>query len=385
MIRTTPKFNVIKAEDLPGPYQFVNEATLQDELIYRKGNIVANVQDQTEACIRAFDPAITKTSVNDFNACSVSGMIEYIPVLTPFIVRMDKCCVSQYSSNFSQNDLYILSTWLQPHVYNMGKDLEIVYFSRSYQGERRMILVLMRGSVVYQISKKEAEKLKILVDKYAFKSQALLLDININNLIYSAHWLNSVLPFTEFEYVDNQVYINFVDDNVEEQWETAYNNLMDTLKYMYDHGYIVVIPSYHDNMIRNWKLVGSNVSIEANSENMILCYPDWEDIRFAGSMLQLMERQFSGEHYIELKVENNDVIRHLLAVELYKLKVDFMYQEDMVIAQCDNLNLALNIADLVDIVRNYYSGSVTLNVNNDKAITYKVMDKIIYSVHYDFG
>ena len=94
MLRKPVHYDVVKASDFPGPYQFITNASIQDEMVYDASSIIDTnmenkkekiAENQQEACKRAFNPAITKIATNDTGACSIDRIIRYEPVVTPYL------------------------------------------------------------------------------------------------------------------------------------------------------------------------------------------------------------------------------------------------------------------------------------------------------------
>lgn len=419
LLRNIPQYEYIKFDDVPGNVQLVSKMSVQDNLVMYKPEVtVGNKLENVEACQRAYLPELTKINRNVENA-AVKEVIKYEPVITPFEIWTNnqndnypewsdeygsidqlpsQYLIEEKENNFSQMDVMILTTWLKGYI---DSKYEIVYFSRIYNGIKRLILVLMRNNEVYPMNIEEAFNIQMLVDKYSFSDKALLIDLR-DNLILDSHlcysrWLSSIVPFLEMVDVSINGY-HVITSNIL-LYNEIYDTLMENIIDMWHGGYLVAVPLYHRDVINKWKLIPCEVDIDGvNSQLQILVHPNWCSINNTNkagdntnhcrieNKLALLERQLSGDLWIDIKMSLNDNTKHVIALYLEQLDVVFKYYEYKVFFQCDNYDEMVNIINGMENVAKNYTGNVTKTVIIDADVDIPMIaekDETI-ALYYDY-
>lgn len=402
ILKKLPQYNYIKASDLPGDVQMITNADIQDQILFDKNDLsYGNKIQNKEACQREFASEISKLDFIDLDMVKNKKEIKYEYVYTPFEIYFNNTEINDDNykgfkndekiQNFEQKNLFILSSWVKNFIPD---EYEVSYISKLMKNKKVIILVLMYNNEIYPLNKEEAEILQLIVNKYVYSDKALLLDLNNNLLISgkicSSHWLKSVVPFIKMK--DVHIIDNHVVTSDIYYYEQIYEKLLENILYMYNNGYILAIPVYHQDVIDKWELKGSEVEIKGlDIQNQILCYVEWEDTRFAPDKLKILEKQLSGDHWLKVYIGYSDLLKHLLAIQLF---VNFKYYKDYILFECDNLQEAVRICNLIELTKNNQYGEIVkqeyLKENilidfQENSVIYKIVEnngetRFIYSL-----
>lgn len=388
-IKPLPSYDYIKPADIDADFVLTGKTSVQEQLLADKPQIsVGNKKEQEEACIRANDPGVTKLNNNEYGNYNyrVEEIIKYEPVITPFkiftnfningkaydfldsdkkLASDNEYIIEQGQNNFTQSDIFILSSWLRPAI---DPKYEISYLPRVYEGIERLILVLLKNNEVHPMTKEEAEQIQILVDQYSYNDKALLIDLDQNLVldngqVCNSHWLKSILPFLKVDNIFVELDRYVVTDNVY-LYDDMFEILMQNIKMMYEEAYITAILLFHKDIIKKWDLLTCDVDIDGVDPNtQIVVHPKPEN----KISITILENQLAGDKWIDFTLDFTDNSinekKHGIALILTENEINFKFYENKVYFETDNLIDMKRIITLIEQASTNYIGTV-IDVGN---------------------
>ena len=317
---------------------------------------------------------------------------------------------------FTPYSIFVLETRLYPLIYKLFKEIDIDILIQTFYSKekKRMNAYLVIKELVDTTDAFIEDKLveisdsqrKIITDKiYEIKAtnpNYTLIDVKElydgmpikNNTRIPFTYFSTMLQYTGIDskfYEESQrenrtyeasnessnimsfnpfirpegIYLTF---NPDSDYKTAYYEvckfLTKRIQEFYDKGAIVfgnlIDDDKREKIIKDWKLVPIDSSQEINT----LYEPNWIDERFAKNKVDFLTLKLQGDPFIRIKVSDNFVKRHGIAVSLQKYEYPMIFEGSYLKVEVKNLDEARHVASLVEYATGITHGRVmTLAAN----------------------
>jgi hypothetical protein len=302
----------------------------------------------------------------------------------PYVVG----CQSLPDANYGPYDLFVLRTKLLPQLQQLNKGYDIGFARFEVNNTMRMTINVLDGGEFVSLDKEQAAQIQRWIDEaIAFEREYSLLITSRALIQYKgkqipSYWVASMLPYV----VINDIYQPFYhkgaiyimlnpDEDFNSQWSLLHEQVIKTLIELHQDGAIVCHPERDELVIDDWALLPFNPSPAPEQDDLsqeaLLYYPDWSDPRFAPDQQLFIRERLAGEKRIRLAVKSN-VARHILTQELVQLqeelpvctptvcppKLEYTFSRCCLEIECQNLDQAQKLADLVDRVNETAYGRI---------------------------
>ena len=270
--------------------------------------------------------------------------------------------------------MFVMETRLFPLIYdllgeNEKEDVNIFVQSDFNKEKNRMDVYLKIAKfqsldeqgegqeVLIELS--EADKEKINKKLYEIQSENIayaLIDVKelyrSKNVRYPFAWFRSVIEYAmrnEYEEYNpfirpEGIYLTFdPNSDYKVKYFEICQDILKKIEQFYENGVIVLDErderDENDKIIEKWRL---------SSIDKRLYVPDWSDKRFANNIVDFLLERIQGEKFISFEISVNLVKRHGMISRLQAEKYNPFIETGRLKVECDNLNEAKKIADLVD-------------------------------------
>jgi hypothetical protein len=260
--------------------------------------------------------------------------------------------------------MFVMETRLFPLIYDLlGEDVNIFVQSDFNKEKNRMDVYLKFGKFQSLDEQGEdEEKLIELSDENKKKIEKKLYEIQSENISYAVvdmkelyklknikypfAWFQSVLEYA-FENAElynafihpEGIYLTFDSySDYKVEYFNVCENILSKIEDFHKEGVIVL--DEKDEIVGNWKL-------EPSSDKRLYA-PSWIDKRFTDNMVDFLLERMQGEKFISFNIGNNLVKRHGIISALQEEGYNPFIETSKLKIECDNLDKAIKIANLVD-------------------------------------
>lgn len=298
--------------------------------------------------------------------------------------------------NYEPYKLFVLKTRLRPFINKyLGKDYDIYYGTVRNNNEMVLTVKPILGSKPVplgdKLTKLIQDQVNILTQsemKHAmiFSSDSVYLDHN--NHIIPSSWISSIVRFIPDISKDYNPQVKAGDiyadlsnvDNYTHVKNELNEHILDKIREFYKDGYIVDGESITDE----WGLTDVHQNFHINSDFPLgrLWKPQWICKEITEYPVDFLRQRISGNKILNLRLGNNNVDRHFIALELNKINKHFYFQDETLRVESDNLSDALSMVSLINHVKSYEKGKVvTLKSNRISWInTYNILSENIFQL-----
>ena len=283
---------------------------------------------------------------------------------------------------FTPYSIFVLETRLYPLIYKLlkGIDIDILIQTFYSKEKKRMDAYLVIRELINTTDSSVEDKLveisdaqrKIITDKiYEIKStnpNYALIDVKelydsmpAEGVKISFTYFSTMLQYTGIDSSYNPfirpegIYLSF---NPNSDYKPAYYEvckfLTKRIQEFYEKGAIVfgnlIDDKKREKIIKDWKLVSIGESspheIISSETPKTLYEPNWIDERFAKNKVDFLTLKLQGDPFIRIKVSDNFVKRHGIAVSLQKGNYPMIFEGSYLKVEVKNLDEARHVAVL---------------------------------------
>lgn len=284
-------------------------------------------------------------------------MSDISPIITPYyrtvVDRKPNECSEEGDYNYTPYNLFCLKTRLYPFMIQyVGSNVDIEMPTTLINNKMFITIVPVIGTRPIDISNDIRIKLIQYLDEITGtdKDSCLLFSTlnrttTLSGNLIPVTWMNTILPYISLPeninpFIDQYGIYGDLSKLTEKEYSIVYNQLVsqiiDQIRTMYRLGYI----TYAGSISEDWAL-------EPVDTDSILYRPLWNDDRFASDLVSFLQSRIRGVRTISLRVGNNNVNKHFVALALNKYNYEFTVSNGDIIVTVDNLDHARIVSSLV--------------------------------------
>ena len=261
--------------------------------------------------------------------------------------------------------MFVIETRLFPLIYDLLGENVNIFVQSDYNKEKNRMEVYLKFAQ-FQTLDEQGEDKEILIQMDDNKKKIIekkLYEIQSENISYALIDVNELYksknvryPFARFrsvleyalsdEYNEYNAFIRpegiYLTFDPNSDYKVDYFNVCQDILFRIDQFYErgVIVLDEKDTLIEKWQL-------KASSDKR-LYVPSWTDKRFADNMVDFLLERVQGEKFVCFEISKNLVKRHGIISKLQAGKYNPFIETSRLKVECDNLNDAKKIADLID-------------------------------------